>query len=217
MNENILILNYKNYEIIGSLGLELARIAERVAKELNKEIIIAPPQPLLAYIANNVSIKVYSQHLDNVKPGSTTGFVVPEIVKACNVKGSLLNHSEHRIKVKDISMLIERLRNLGMVSVVCARTSSEVKRLARFKPDYIAIEPPELIGSGMAVSKVNPDLIKESIKEASDTKVICGAGIVNGSDVKAAIELGSKGVLIASGIINAKDWYSKIYELASML
>ena len=217
-NSNILIINYKNYnEIAGKEGLRLAKVAEKVAEELGVRIIIAPPQAALAYIADNVSIEVYAQHLDNASIGSTTGFMVPEIVQSYGVRGSLINHSEHRISLNEIEALVNRLKDLSMTSIVCARTPDEVKELAMLEPDYIAIEPPELIGSGIAVSKAKPEVITESIKVASDVEVICGAGIVDGSDVEAAIRLGSKGILVASGIVKAKDWYEKVYELASKL
>jgi len=215
--KNILIINYKNYDnIYGESALKLAKIAERVAKELDKEIIVAPPTCLLAYIAKNTSLKVFAQHVDNAPIGSTTGFVIPEVLSACNVKGSIINHSEHRIDIRDIEVLVNRLRMLGMTSIVCARTPEEVKELSIFKPDYIAIEPPELIGSGIAVSKTKPDIISRSIS-LSSVDVICGAGLVDGSDVEAAIMLGSKGVLVASGIIKSSDWYSKITEMANKL
>jgi triosephosphate isomerase len=219
MNQsNLLIINYKNYsEIAGSKGLELAKISEKIADKLDKDIIIASTQCSLAYIANNISIKVFAQHLDNAMTGSTTGFLVPEIVKACNIQGSLINHSEHRISYNEIESIITRLRDLDLISVVCAQTPEEVKELAALEPDYIAIEPPELIGSGIAVSKAKPEVITDSIKVANDIKVICGAGIVDGSDVEASIRLGAKGVLVASGIVKADNWYEKVYELASNL
>ena len=34
---------------------------------------------------------------------------------------------------------------------------------------------------------------------------LCGAGIVSGEDVKKAIELGTRGVLVASSIVKSKD------------
>ncbi|MEM2855479.1 MAG: triose-phosphate isomerase [Candidatus Nitrosocaldaceae archaeon] len=217
-SSNILIINYKNYEeIAGSKGVELARIAEDISNELDKEVILSPPHCLLTYIAEKVNLKVFAQHLDNVIKGSTTGFIVPEIAYGSMIKGSLINHSEHRIARNDIKALVERLRTLGMISVVCARTAEEVKEFSLFKPDYIAIEPPELIGSGVAVSKAKPEIIRDSIAAANGIKVICGAGIVDGSDVSAALDLGSEGVLIASGIIKAKDWKGKIREIVERL
>ncbi len=40
---------------------------------------------------------------------------------------------------------------------------------------------------------------------------------MSGEDVAKAIELGSKGILVASGIIKAKDWNKIISEFAKAL
>ena len=105
-----------------------------------------------------------------------------------------------------------------MISIVCVRTSEEAGTIANFNPNFIAIEPPELIGSGKAVSKENPSIVTRSIsavaEKSKSSKVICGAGIVDKADVESALRLGAKGILVASGIIKADSWYDKIYELA---
>ena len=213
-----LIINFKNYEEASSAAktIRLAKAAEQVAKKLKVEVVVAPPQPSLALVAKSVKIPMVSQHADDEKVGSTTGFSVPEILKSYGAAGSLVNHSEHRIEMKAIASLIERLRKLSMTSIVCARTAQEVMEISVFHPDFIAIEPPELIGSGRAVSKVNPSIITDSIKAAgSRSKVICGAGITDKDDVAMAIKLGSHGILVASGVIKADSWAGKIAELAS--
>ncbi|MEM2739506.1 MAG: triose-phosphate isomerase, partial [Candidatus Bathyarchaeia archaeon] len=53
------------------------------------------------------------------------------------------------------------------------------------------------------VGMVNPRVI-----------VLCGAGISRGEDVKVALQLGTKGVLLASGVVKAKDPYSILREMA---
>jgi triosephosphate isomerase (TIM) len=215
-----LIINFKNYtEIGGEKTLELSKVAEQVRNSTGVEIVIAPPQPSLSQVCTMVKTPVISQHVDSSKPGSTTGYFVPEIVKSYGVIGSLINHSEHRIdRLDSIGELVEVLRGLQMVSVVCARTVEEARNIARFNPDFIAIEPPELIGSGKAVSKENPAIITESIAAAAEqsksSKVICGAGIIDRTDVESALRLGANGILVASGIIKAPSWHDKIYELA---
>lgn len=211
------IINFKNYEEVSAANtLRLAKAAQKVADKLKIEIIVAPPQPALALVAKSVTIPVFSQHVDSEKAGSTTGYFVPEIVKSYGAVGSIINHSEHRIEVKSIAAVVERMRKVGMTSVVCARNPHEVMELSVFGPDYIAIEPPELIGSGRAVSKENPAIISKSIEAAgSRTKIICGAGITDKSDVKAAMKLGSRGILVASGVVKAESWTDKIAELAS--
>ncbi len=215
-----LIINFKNYtDIGGEKTLELSKVAEQVRNSTGVEIVIAPPQPSLSQVCTMVKTPVISQHVDSSTPGSTTGYFVPEIVKSYGVIGSLINHSEHRIDSLDsIGELVEVLRGLPMVSVVCARTVEEARDIARFNPDFIAIEPPELIGSGKAVSKENPAIITESIAAATEqsksSKVICGAGIIDRTDVESALRLGANGILVASGIIKAPSWHDKIYELA---
>lgn len=212
-----LIINFKNYEEASAAStVKLAKAAQKVAEKSKIEIIVAPPQPALALVAKSVNIPVFSQHVDSEKDGSTTGFFVPEVAKSYGAVGSLINHSEHRIELKSIAIIVERMRKLGMTSVVCARTPHEVMEMSVFGPDYVAIEPPGLIGSGKAVSKENPAIITKSIEAAgSRTKVICGAGITDKDDVRAAIKLGSRGILVASGVVKAESWPDKIAELAS--
>lgn len=218
----IFIINFKNYlDIVGAKSLELARAAESVARRSGVDIVIAPPPASLALIASRVRIPLFAQHLDDSDPGNTTGFMTPEAVRSYGVSGSLVNHSEHRLPYARIENLVERLRELRMTSVVCARTPAEVRKLAALEPDYIAIEPPELIGSGIAVSRARPGVITGSVKAARASsrraRVICGAGIVDAADVTAAIKLGSNGILVASGIVKAKNWRSKIKELADAM
>ncbi|KAG2471815.1 MAG: Triosephosphate isomerase [Nitrosopumilales archaeon] len=108
-----------------------------------------------------------------------------------------------------------------MTSVVCVKNVAEAKKYARFNPDYIAIEPPELIGSGKAVSKERPDLITKAVSAVkmakNSTKLLCGAGIVSGEDVSKSIQLGSNGILVASGIVKAKNWMKIIEEFAKAM
>jgi len=213
------VINCKNYEeISGDKIIKFIKIAEKVSKKYKVKIAISPPQHLIGLVANS-SIQVLAQHIDDSKVGSTTGFVIPELLKKSKVKGSLINHSEHRISSKEIQKLVLKLKKLKMTSIVCVKDVAEVKKYVKLNPDYIAIEPPELIGSGKAVSKEKPELIAraaEAVKN-TNTKLLCGAGIVSGEDVTKAIELGSKGILVASGIIKAKNWNKIISEFAEAL
>lgn len=215
--KNPLIINFKNYEEVSADGaIRLGETARKVAEKIQVEIILAPPHPVLALIAKEVEIPVICQHVDDEKMGPSTGFTIPEIAKSYGAIGSLINHSEHRIEMNSIASLVKRLRRLGMVSIVCAQEPQEVVEISTFEPDFIAIEPPELIGSGKAVSKENPTVITKSIEGAgSRSRIICGAGISDKEDVSKAIELGSQGILVASGVIKATSWDKKITELAS--
>jgi triosephosphate isomerase len=215
------IINCKNYEeISGDKIKKFIKIAEQVSKKYKIKIAISPPQHLIGLVANS-SIPILAQHIDDSKIGSTTGYIIPELLKKSKVKGSLINHSEHRISSKEIEKLVVKLKELKMISIVCVKDVAEVKKYLKINPDFIAIEPPELIGSGKAVSTEKPDLIQKAARIVNDsknkTKLLCGAGIVSGEDVAKSIELGSKGILVASGIIKAKNWNKIISEFAKAL
>ncbi len=222
MKTPILIINMKNYsEVSGERAVRLAKAAEGIAGKLNVEIAVAPPLPSLGQVVQAVSIPVLAQHIDPAKEGSTTGAIVPELVKALGAAGSLVNHSEKRVPFEVIRETVHRLKEAGLAVVVCAKTSDEVAQITGLGPDFVAIEPPELIGSGIAVSKAQPEIVSSAVEAARKVdptvRVICGAGIVTGEDVASALKLGSVGVLVASGIVKAVDWQDKIRELAEPL
>ena len=204
------IINCKNYEeIAGEKIIKLAKIAEKISKKYKIKIAIAPPHHLIPLITK-FGIIVLAQHLDDKKIGSTTGFMIPEIIKKSKIDGSIINHSEHRITESEIKNLVKRLKKLKLKTIVCVKNVSEAKKYAKINPTFIAIEPPELIGTGRAISTEKPQLITNSINAVQDaknsTKLLCGAGIVSAEDVSRAVELGSKGILVASGVIKAKNW-----------
>lgn len=213
------IINCKNYEeATGKNLIRLVNIAQKISKKYDINIAVAPPIHLAGLVADNITI--LAQHVDDVSVGSTTGFVVPELVKKSKINGSLINHSEHRISSAKIKNLVPRLKNLGLLSVVCVKDVAEAKRYAKLEPDYIAVEPSELIGSGKAISQERPELITgtaSAISFAKNTKLLCGAGIVSKHDVSKAMELGAEGILVASGIVKEKNWNKIISEFAKSM
>ena len=212
------IINCKNYEeIAGEKIIKLAKIAEKISKKYKIKIAIAPPHHLIPLITK-FGIIVLAQHLDDKKVGSTTGFMIPEIIKKSKIDGSIINHSEHRITESEIKNLVKRLKKLKLKTIVCVKNVGEAKKYAKINPTFIAIEPPELIGTGRAISTEKPQLITNSINAVqsakNSTKLLCGAGIVSAEDVSRAVELGSKGILVASGVIKAKNWESIISDFS---
>jgi len=215
------IINCKNYnEISGEKINKLALIAEKISKKYKIQIALAPPNHLLASIKKS-KLLVFAQHLDDAKVGSTTGYMIPELVKKSKVNGALINHSEHRISPKEITNLVKRLKKLKMKTVVCVKNVREAEKYAKLNPTYIAIEPPELIGTGRAISTERPGLITKSLsavkKARNSTKLLCGAGIVTSDDVKRAMELGSRGILVASGIVKSRNWNREIEGFAKAI
>ena len=169
MKTPIILVNFKIYnEISGPRGLELAKICEEVSNKTGVNISIAPQIVDLSYISEKVSIPVFSQHADNIKPGSGTGKTTLEGIKASKAVGTLINHSENRLKIADIESIVSRCKELGLVSVVCTNNLSVSKAVAMFNPDFIAVEPPELIGGNISVTDADPDIVKNTVKTIRD-------------------------------------------------
>ena len=218
----IILINFKTYqEATGKRGLKLAETAEKVSLETEVCIGLAPQLTDLAPVARLVALPVFAQHIDPITPGSFTGHVLPESVKEAGATGTLINHSERRLRLADIDAAIGRAREVGLVSVVCANNPDVSAAVAALKPDMLAVEPPELIGIGIPVSKAKPEVVSgtvELVKEInSDVVVLCGAGITRGEDVAAALRLGTEGVLVASGVVKAKEPYKVLLEFAEKL
>ena len=218
----VIILNLKNYpEVMGEGSLKIAMAALRASQRTGKNVIVAPPGPMIALVASEVSVPVFSQTVGSEDAGKTTGAFLPEAVKEAGARGTILNHSESPRSFSELKLLVPRIRGLSLEVCLCAGTTAKAVALARLEPDYIAVEPPELIGSGVAVSKARPELVSQTVEKVRGSgfrgRILCGAGIVGGEDVKKAVELGAEGVLVSSSVVKAKDWESKIVELAHSL
>ena len=215
----LILLNLKTYEqSMGQKAIEFARIAEKVNEKTGISIAVAPQTVDLAAVTVSSEAPVFSQHIDPVFYGKYTGHILPEAIAEAGAYGTLLNHSEHQIPLDQIEATIKRAREVDLVTVVCADTVETAKKVALLGPDAIAIEPPELIGSGISVSSAQPEIVSGSVTAVKninpDVKVLCGAGITNGEDASSALDLGAKGILVASGVVKAPDPYKALLELA---
>lgn len=216
MAEPVIIINLKQYEeSLGKGPIKFAKVADELSKKHNVKIFIAPPSPMLGETSKIA--QTISQHVDPYEPGAHTGYLLPREIKEMGCIGSLINHSEKRIPVNDIGKCVELCRKYGLLSFVCAKHDVEAGELANFKPDYIAVEPPELIGGDICVSVANPEIIGKTVRAVKsvspNTRVLCGAGVKHEDDVRKAIEMGSSGVILASGVVKAKDIKKAMEEL----
>ncbi|NJE08360.1 triose-phosphate isomerase [Thermococcus sp. M39] len=222
LKEPIIAINFKTYaQATGEGALRIAKAAEKVYKETGITIVVAPQLADLYRIAQEVEIPVFAQHIDPIKPGSHTGRVLPEAVKEAGAVGTLLNHSENRMILADLEAAIRRAEEVGLMTMVCSNNPKVSAAVAALDPDYVAVEPPELIGTGIPVSKAKPEVITDTVELVKrvnpNVKVLCGAGISTGEDVKKALELGTVGVLLASGVTKAKDPEKAIWDLVSLI
>ncbi|MFB6159130.1 MAG: triose-phosphate isomerase [Candidatus Nanohalobium sp.] len=209
----MLIVNYKAYG--EAIGEEAGKITEKIEEAADGEVVVAPQTADLNRLSTE--LKVFAQHVDGVKTGSHTGSNQVKALKQAGAKGSLINHSERRIEPDKIHRAVEKCREKDLTSVVCAQNPDECEKYSDFDPDYIAFEPPELIGGETAVSTARPELIEKAVERSGNVDVLTGAGIKTVKDVEKSIELGCEGVLIASGVIKSENVKGKVEELCEGL
>ncbi len=214
----MIITNFKTYEsATGDAAVSLAKIHEEVSKETGADIQIAVQTIDLAKISQEISIPVYAEHIDPVTFGSHTGYILPESVKMAGARGTLLNHSEKRLERDILTASIKRAKEAGLQTIVCAKDPEEGASFLEFEPDLIAVEPPELIGGDISVSTAQPEIIENAAKLIGTDKLLVGAGVKNGEDVRTAIKLGARGVLLASGVTKADDPKKVLLDLVGGL
>ena len=214
----MIITNFKTYKsATGDMAVNLAEIHDEVARETGANIQVVVQAIDLFSVKNAVSIPVLSQHIDPVNFGSATGHILPEAVKIAGAVGTVLNHSERRLSREVLQKSIERAKEVGLKTIVCAETPEEGASFLEFDPDFIAVEPPELIGGDISVSTAKPEIIENAVKLIGSEKLLIGAGIKNGEDVRIVKKLGAQGVLLASGVTKSDDPKSVLLDLASGL
>ena len=219
MRTPAIVVNFKAYpEAMGPKALAVAKIAAEIANRTGASIVVAPAATDVARIAHEVRIPVFAQHVDAVEAGARTGWLPPEAALEAGAAGTLLNHSERKIPMKNLQAIIPRCEALGLEVVGCADDLAEAESIARLGPEYVTIEPPELIGGDVSVTRAKPEVVSGAVarirKVNPRVEVLCGAGVRTAKDVARAIELGTVGVLLASGVVKAKDPKKALADLA---
>ncbi len=222
MDTPIVILNYKTYlESSGLNALELAHDLESAASESGITMVAAPQAADIYRISEETSIPIFAQHIDAISPGGHTGSNLINTLIEAGISGTLINHSENRMKLADIAEVVKLCKENNIESCVCTNNIETSKAIAALGPVAVAVEPPELIGTGIPVSQAQPEVVENSVKEVKainkKVKVLCGAGITTGDDMKAAMDLGADGVLLASGIVKAENPKEALLDLVSKL
>lgn len=215
----LFITNFKAYEqSVGANAVKLAKIHEKVARESGVNLAVAVTSVDVYRVSREVSIPVFAQHVDFIDYGSFTGHVLPQAVKKAGAVGTLLNHSERRVDPEVLENTVSCAQKASLVRVVCAEDPEEIEQFAAFDPDFLAFEPPELIGStNKSVSSESPQSIRESVQAARGIPVMVGAGINSPLDIEVALKLGAKGFLVATAVAKSQDPETRLREFVEVL
>jgi triosephosphate isomerase len=220
VSETLVVVNFKTYqEAHGASAVSLARIMEGI--ETNARLVAAvSPLDLAQVVQAAPNLEVWCQHIDPIGFGSNTGWINPDTAIHWGATGTLINHAEHKVSLEHVAMLLDQVPEDFQVCA-CAADTEEARALAALVPTYVAVEPPELIGGDVSVTSADPGIVSRTADAVRETDervgVLCGAGVKTGEDVEMAVELGTSGVLLASGVTKAANQESSLRDLVSLL
>ena len=217
----LIVVNFKTYATaMGQKAVDLAQAMERASKDHVRMIAVVSAFDLHAVKQAAPSLEVWSQHLDPVGQGSFTGWLQPENAIERGAQGTIINHAEHKVDIEHVQQLIQQLPD-EFPMCACAADVDEAHQLAELGPTFIAVEPPELIGGDISVTTADPAIVSDTVNAVRainpHVRVLCGAGVKDGKDVKTAVELGAHGVLLASGVTKASDVDAVLADLVAGL
>ncbi len=219
--EPLIVVNFKTYATaMGQKAVDLAQAMERASKDHVRMIAVVSAFDLHAVKQAAPSLEVWSQHLDPVGQGSFTGWLQPENAIERGAQGAIINHAEHKVDIEHVHQLMQQLPD-KFPMCACAADVDEAHQLAELGPTFIAVEPPELIGGDISVTTADPAIVSDTVNAVRainpHVRVLCGAGVKDGKDVKTAVELGAHGVLLASGVTKASDVDAVLADLVAGL
>lgn len=217
----MILVNFKTFkEATGQNAVKLAKVCEKVAKDTGFTIAICVQAADLYRISQATKIPVFAQHIDPIGYGPFTGHNLAECIKENGAMGTLINHSEYWLDRESIRKCIGRAKEAKLSTVVCVPDPQTATGVAQLKPDFIVLEPPELIGGEVSVSTAEPYLIEdtiEKVKKLWNIPVLVGAGIKNQRDVSIALKLGASGVVVATHMMQTDNPEIVLKELVEGL
>ena len=213
----MIFVNYKTYEAgTGQRVVALTRVLEEVAHASQIKIIPAVQAADIKEVVAATTLEVWVQKIDPVEFGANTGAIIPEAVFEDGAMGTFLNHSEARFASFDeLAKASDRAKEVGLKTLIFAKDIEELKDICSLAPNYVAYEPPELIGGTISVASARPEVIREAheVASAAGAPLIVGAGVHSREDVKKSLELGAVGVAVASNIMKAEDPRQELMDL----
>lgn len=213
----MIVVNFKTYkEATGYRAVRLAQICREVGQETGVRIVAVPQTADLRNCVE-AGVECWVQHVDTVEQGKKTGWITVEDVEEAGARGTLLNHSEHKLTFEAVKAIADQTQAMAFELCLCADSLEEAQKLDGLGANYIAYEPPELIGSqDKSVATEKPEVIEKVVKTLT-TPVLIGAGVNSVEDISVGIRLGARGVLLASGVVLAEDPQKVLRELAAGL
>ena len=214
----MIFVNFKTYKNgSGERAVVLVKIMGNVAASTQIKIIPVVQLIDLRSVVSVTKLEVWVQKIDPISYGAHTGAALPEEVVNAGARGTFLNHSENKIQeFEDLRTSIEKARQVGLKTLLFSSSLQELERNTALKPDFLAYEPPELVGSTeTSVATAQPEIIAKAVVIAKNAGVplVVGAGINSQNDVRKSLQLGAVGVAVATDVVKATKPREELMDL----
>lgn len=208
----------KSY-LYGDDVLSLAQAADQASEKYDVDIIFTCPVVDIRRVKEATRrIHVFAPHMDPIYPGRGLADTLPESLVAAGAEGVMLNHCEKPLSFEVLQQTIQRAREVGLTTIVCADSLADASKIAELKPDIIVAEPSELIGTGVSVGPEYVEAATQSVKKISpEVLVLTAAGIAGGQDVYDTIIAGADATGSSSGVAKAADRAAMVDEMIAAL
>ncbi len=212
----MILLNFKTYpQSTGENAVFLAEYLEEVRLLYRIDIAAVPQMIDFRNVQIVLPQNTWVQHIDSLERGRATGWQLADVAKEAGAVGVTLNHSEHKLPFDTLTKTIIRCKDVGLKTLIFADSVDECKHVAELLPDYIGYEPPELIASkDTSVARAKPEIIQQVVQAVPQIPILVGAGVKDQNDVRVSLQLGAKGVALASAAILVKDQKAVLEDLA---
>ena len=197
--------------------IDLAKAADAASEKYDVDIIFTAPFVDIAGVKKATRrIHVFAPHMDPIRPGRGLADILPEALVAAGAEGVMLNHCEKPLSLSVLKQTIERAKEVGLATIVCADSCAEAGAIARLHPDLIVAEPTELVGTGVSCGTEYVEAANRAVKDVDpNILVLTAAGISNGNDVYNVIRAGADATGSSSGVAKAKDRAGMVDEMIS--
>lgn len=211
-----LMLNTKSY-LYGEELYDLAKYADELADKFKFDFFMTAPATELYRVSQMVNnVIVTAQHMDPLPLGKGMGKITAESIVQADAQAVVLNHAENPLSFDVLEKTLQRAKEAGLLTIVCADSFQEAEQIAKLKPTIILCEPTELIGTGQISDEKYIKQSNETVKNVdSNILVMQGAGISSEKDIFRNLELGADGNGVTSGVVaagNPKEVLRKMIE-----
>jgi triosephosphate isomerase (TIM) len=213
----MILINFKIYkETFGDKAIELAKIVKEIGDKHKIRTVVATSALDALRVQRETGAEVWLQNVDEFNEGRHSGWISAEQALEMGIKGSLLNHSEHKISKGKIAKIIKQKPD-GFEIMCCVASIGQIREWTnKLKPEWILYEPPELIASkDKSVATENPEIIKAAVEALSGVNLLVGAGVKSKDDVQISLKMGAKGVGLSSAYVLSDNPKALLEEIAS--